>query len=86
MLNSDYPRLVFNTNKGNCTITTSGDGTLRTFTDNLEETQEVLLSAGDVFDIPPKLRHQMEAIEDTQLFEFSTQHFEEDSYRSVKGD
>jgi hypothetical protein len=30
--------------------------------------------------------HQMEALEDSELFEFSTQHFESDSYRLVKGD
>jgi len=28
----------------------------------------------------------MIAIEDTELFEFSTQHFEKDSYRIEKGD
>ena len=29
---------------------------------------------------------QMIALEDTELFEFSTQHFDEDSYRIEKGD
>ena len=29
---------------------------------------------------------QMEALEDTELFEFSTQHFDEDSHRIEKGD
>ena len=52
----------------------------------LDKAQETLLTPGDVFDIPLGLYHQMEAVEDTELFEFSTQHFEEDSYRSVKGD
>jgi hypothetical protein len=28
----------------------------------------------------------MEALEDSELYEFSTQHFESDSYRLVKGD
>jgi len=28
----------------------------------------------------------MEALEDTELFEFSTQHFDEDSYRIINGD
>ena len=32
------------------------------------------------------LRHQMLALEDTDMFEFSTQHFDEDSYRVIKGD
>jgi len=30
--------------------------------------------------------HQMEAIEDAELFEFSTQHFDSDSHRLVPGD
>jgi mannose-6-phosphate isomerase-like protein (cupin superfamily) len=41
---------------------------------------------GDCMDIAPGLVHQMEALEDSELFEFSTQHFETDSYRLVKGD
>jgi len=28
----------------------------------------------------------MIALEDSELFEFSTQHFDEDSYRIIKGD
>lgn len=47
---------------------------------------KTLLFPGDKFEIPPLLRHQMIAIEDSELIEFSTQHFEEDSYRVVKGD
>jgi mannose-6-phosphate isomerase-like protein (cupin superfamily) len=40
----------------------------------------------DCMDVAPGKVHQMEAIEDSELFEFSTQHFESDSYRLVKGD
>jgi len=47
---------------------------------------ETILSKGDVFHIPSLLAHQMIALEDTELFEFSTQHFDEDSYRIQKGD
>lgn len=47
---------------------------------------EAILSKGDVFHIPVLLAHQMIALEDTELLEFSTQHFDEDSYRIVKGD
>lgn len=47
---------------------------------------EVILSVGDHFHIPQLLVHQMIALEDTELFEFSTQHFDEDSYRLEKGD
>jgi len=51
-----------------------------------ETIEEVLLTAGDAFEVPPYVVHQMEAVEDTELFEFSTQHFEEDSIRVLKGD
>lgn len=47
---------------------------------------EVVLGKGDKFHIYRGLRHQMIALEDTELFEFSTQHFDEDSYRVFKGD
>ena len=54
--------------------------------DDLENAQELILKPGDNFYIYPGLRHQMIALEDSELFEFSTQHFDEDSYRIVKGD
>ena len=54
--------------------------------DALEKCEEVILGPGDNFHVYTGLRHQMEAIEDTELFEFSTQHFDEDSYRLQKGD
>ena len=50
------------------------------------EVEEFVLNPGDCMDVPVGLVHQMEALEDSELFEFSTQHFETDSYRIVKGD
>jgi quercetin dioxygenase-like cupin family protein len=47
---------------------------------------ELILNKGDKFHVYRGLRHQMIALEDTELFEFSTQHFDEDSYRVIKGD
>lgn len=47
---------------------------------------EITLGPGDKFHIYRGLRHQMIALEDTELFEFSTQHFDEDSYRLINGD
>jgi mannose-6-phosphate isomerase-like protein (cupin superfamily) len=44
------------------------------------------LEAGQCMDVPTGLVHQMEALEDSELFEFSTQHFETDSHRLMKGD
>lgn len=54
--------------------------------DDLVYANEVILNPGDKFHIYRGLRHQMIALEDTELFEFSTQHFEDDSYRVIKGD
>ena len=48
--------------------------------------EEFDIAAGDCMDVAPGLVHQMEALEDAELFEFSTQHFDSDSYRLVKGD
>jgi quercetin dioxygenase-like cupin family protein len=46
----------------------------------------IMLGPGENFHVYRGLRHQMIAIEDTELFEFSTQHFDSDSYRITKGD
>lgn len=50
------------------------------------EVEEFELKAGQCMDILPGLVHQMEALEDAELFEFSTQHFDSDSHRLVRGD
>ena len=54
--------------------------------DDLKNAEEVILERGDNFHVYIGLRHQMIALEDTELFEFSTQHFDSDSYRIIKGD
>jgi len=54
--------------------------------DDIEIANKIILNKGESFHIPRKLRHRMIALEDTELFEFSTQHFETDSYRLIKGD
>jgi len=55
-------------------------------TDDINEATQIILEKGDKFHIYRELRHQMLALEDTELFEFSTQHFDEDSYRVIQGD
>ena len=47
---------------------------------------EFELEAGQCIDIPIGFVHQMEALEDSELYEFSTQHFDSDSHRLVAGD
>mgnify|MGYP003645283065 FL=1 len=54
--------------------------------DVIEDAKELILNPGDNFHVYRGLRHQMIALQDTELFEFSTQHFDEDSHRIMKGD
>ena len=54
--------------------------------DDLENAAEIVLNRGDNFHVYRGLRHQMIALEDTELFEFSTKHMDEDSHRIKKGD
>ena len=54
--------------------------------DDIDSAEEVILSPGDSFYIPIGLRHQMFSFENSELFEFSTQHFDEDSNRVIPGD
>jgi mannose-6-phosphate isomerase-like protein (cupin superfamily) len=63
-------------------------GKLRVFIKEAEDKpiEEFVLSPGDCMDINPGLIHQMLALEDSELFEFSTQHFDTDSHRLQKGD
>ena len=54
--------------------------------DDIEKAVEVIMERRDKFHVYRGLRHQMLALEDSDLFEFSTQHFEDDSYRIIRGD
>ena len=56
------------------------------YKDDINTCHVAILESGDNFHVPTGMRHQMEALEDTELFEFSTQHFDTDSYRIIKGD
>ena len=42
------------------------------------------MTPGYAFHVKPDQKHQMHAVEDTIIVEFSTQHFDEDSYREEK--
>ena len=54
--------------------------------DDIEKANQIVLNAGEKFYVPTGLRHQMVALEESELFEFSTEHFDSDSYRIIKGD
>ena len=54
---------------------------------NLEKAQrlERELREGDTVHLVPCVPHKLTALEDSTVFEVSTQHFEDDSYRVEKG-
>ena len=54
--------------------------------DDLSKSELLVLEPGDKFYVPPGLKHQMIALDDSELFEFSTQHFDSDSIRIKRGD
>ena len=56
------------------------------FDEDILKSKTIILNKGDIFEVPIGLVHQMEAIVDTKMFEFSTKHLDEDSYRITKGD
>jgi mannose-6-phosphate isomerase-like protein (cupin superfamily) len=53
---------------------------------NLDSLGIVDLKQGETFFVPPGLRHQMKGLLETDVFEFSSQDFPEDTYRIIKGD
>jgi mannose-6-phosphate isomerase len=58
-------------------VLTSGDSPI---------VEEFELEAGQCMDVPVGLIHQIEAIDDAEIYEFSTQHFDHDSHRLIPGD
>ncbi len=46
----------------------------------------VFLQKGETIHIPRLTLHRVEALEDSEIIEFSTQHFDSDSYRVAPGD
>ena len=44
------------------------------------------INEGMVVDIKPNIPHKLKALEDSEIIEVSTQHFEHDSYRVEPGD
>lgn len=43
----------------------------------------IVMNPGDIIVIEPWITHRFTGIEDSEIFEFSTQHFEDDSYRGT---
>lgn len=54
--------------------------------DDIDRAKERILEKGDSFHISIGLRHRIIALEDSEVFEFSTEHFDSDSHRIINGD
>jgi mannose-6-phosphate isomerase-like protein (cupin superfamily) len=54
--------------------------------DNMLEAETIILKAGDSLHVPVGKRHQIKAIMETDMFEFSTHDKPEDSIKVIKGD
>ena len=54
--------------------------------DDITQAKEIILERGETFFIYPGLRHQMIGLEESEIIEISTEHFESDSIRVLKGD
>lgn len=63
-----------------------GSFILRTVDFSTGKLEESTIKEGNIVPIPQFQPHQLEALEDGVIFEVSTQHFDNDSYRLWKGD
>lgn len=63
-------------------------GSVKLITINTEDASksEHILKIGDIVEIPRLLPHQIIALEDSEIIEFSTHHEDSDSYRVEPGD
>lgn len=64
----------------------SGKFTLKTIDTETADHHTQTLNEGDVIRILPGTPHQLVCLEEGDIFEVSTQHFDNDSYRIWKGD
>lgn len=54
--------------------------------EDIYQANSKILSVGDTFHVPAGMKHRLIAMENSRVFEFSTQHFDDDSIRVLKGD
>ena len=53
---------------------------------NIKLADRIELDVGDTFHVAPSMRHMIVGLVESDLVEFSTRHYEDDSYRVQKGD
>ena len=56
------------------------------YDEDIEKAERLTLNEGECFDITPGLIHRAIALEHSDIIEFSTEHFDTDSYRIMRGD
>ena len=56
------------------------------YDNDITKAKELIMVPGQKFEVAAGLKHQILGLEDTDMFEFSTTHFESDSHRIIKGD
>lgn len=63
-------------------------GSLKLMTINTEDASrtEIIMKPGDTIEIPRLLPHQITALEESEIIEFSTHHEDSDSFRMLPGD
>lgn len=76
----------YHLNKDESWYVQKGEFILRYINGKNAETVELNLKENDSIRIPTGLPHQLETKEGGEIIEISTQHFEEDSIRIMKGD
>jgi mannose-6-phosphate isomerase-like protein (cupin superfamily) len=54
--------------------------------DDIGTAKEFVMRPGMRFCVPTGLNHRLVALEDSEVIEFSTTHYDKDSYRLIKGD
>ena len=53
---------------------------------DIEKANILIMNPGDKFSVPEGLIHRIYGVKKSKLYEFSTTHYDSDSYRVIKGD
>lgn len=76
----------FHVNKIETWYVQTGSFTLMYINTDSAEHCKITLSKGDVIHLERGIPHQLTALEFSEIFEVSTTHYDEDSYRIIRGD
>lgn len=78
--------LHFHSKKTETFYVNKGRFELITIDTRIAAKQHISITEGDIIHIEPNTPHQLEALEESEIFECSTPHDDNDSYRIEKGD